>query len=74
MSTATFVEVSIVIESRYGAEGLRDLDLFVDQAGIEPSPWTWSKPKWRVARSAALAKGDTQPDSTMATVSPMPSR
>jgi ribonuclease VapC len=35
MSTATFVEVSIVIESRYGAEGLRDLDQFVDQAGIE---------------------------------------
>lgn len=35
MSTATFVEVSIVIESRYGAEGLGDLDLFVDQAGIE---------------------------------------
>ena len=35
MSTATFVEVSIVVESRYGAEGLHDLDLFVDQAGIE---------------------------------------
>jgi ribonuclease VapC len=27
--------VSIVIESRYGAEGLRELDLFVDRAGIE---------------------------------------
>ena len=35
MSVATFVEVSIVIESRYGAEGLRELDLFVDRAGIE---------------------------------------
>ena len=35
MSTATFVEVSIVIESRYGAEGIRDLDLFIDRAGIE---------------------------------------
>ena len=35
LSTATFVEVSIVIESRYGAEGLRDLDLFIDRAGIE---------------------------------------
>ena len=34
MSVATLVEVSIVIESRFGAEGLRDLDLFVDQAGI----------------------------------------
>lgn len=34
MSTATFVEVSIVIESRFGAEGLRDLDLFIERAGI----------------------------------------
>ncbi len=38
MSVATLVEVSIVIESRYGAEGLRDLDLFVEQAGIELAP------------------------------------
>jgi ribonuclease VapC len=35
MSVGTFVEVSIVIESRFGAEGLRDLDLFIDRAGIE---------------------------------------
>jgi ribonuclease VapC len=35
MSTATFVEASIVIESRFGAEGVRDLDLFVERAGIE---------------------------------------
>jgi len=35
MSVATFVEVSMVIESRFGAEGLRDLDLFIDRAGIE---------------------------------------
>ncbi len=35
MSVASFVEVSIVIESRYGAEGLRDLDLFIARAGIE---------------------------------------
>jgi ribonuclease VapC len=35
LSVATFVEVSIVIESRYGAEGLNDLDLFIDRAGIE---------------------------------------
>src|SRR5947199_8286846 len=34
MSAATFVEASIVIESRFGAEGIRDLDLFVDRAGI----------------------------------------
>ena len=35
VSTATFVEVSMVIESRYGAEGLSDLDLFLERAGIE---------------------------------------
>ena len=35
LSVANFVEVSIVIESRYGAEGLRDLDLFLDRAAIE---------------------------------------
>jgi len=35
MSVATFVEVSIVIESRHGVAGLRELDHFVDRAGIE---------------------------------------
>jgi ribonuclease VapC len=35
MSTATFVETSIVIEARHGADGIRDLDLFIDRAGIE---------------------------------------
>jgi ribonuclease VapC len=29
MSAATFVETSIVIESRYGAAGLRDLDALI---------------------------------------------
>jgi ribonuclease VapC len=35
MSAATFVEISIVIEARFGAQGLYDLDLFVERAGIE---------------------------------------
>ena len=35
MSMANFVEASIVIESRYGAEGIRDLDLFLERAAIE---------------------------------------
>ena len=35
LSTATFVEISMVIESRYGAEGLRDLDVFLERAGVE---------------------------------------
>jgi ribonuclease VapC len=35
LSVASFVEVSMVVESRYGAEGLRDLDQFLDLAGID---------------------------------------
>lgn len=35
LSVASFVEVSIVLEARHGAEGVRDLDLFLDRAGIE---------------------------------------
>jgi ribonuclease VapC len=38
MSVAGFVESSIVIESRYGAEGLRDLDRFLSRASIELIP------------------------------------
>ena len=38
MSVASFVESSIVIEARYGAEGLRDLDRFLSHAGIELIP------------------------------------
>jgi ribonuclease VapC len=38
MSTASFVEVSIVIESSRGYEGLRDFDLLVASAGIELVP------------------------------------
>ena len=38
LSVATLVEASIVIESRYGAEGIRDLDQFIASAGIELVP------------------------------------
>lgn len=34
MSTATFVETSIVIGARYGDDGLRDLDLFLAKAEV----------------------------------------
>lgn len=34
MSVANLLEVSIVIESRFGADGQRDLDTFIDRAGI----------------------------------------
>ena len=35
MSAATFVETSIVIESRFGAEGIQDLDLFLERSEVE---------------------------------------
>ena len=35
MSAATFVETSTIVEKRYGVEGLRDLDVFIDRAGID---------------------------------------
>lgn len=38
LSVVGFVEVSLVIESRFGAEGLRALDLLIDRAGIELVP------------------------------------
>ena len=50
MSAATFVEVSIVTESRFGAEGLRDLDRFVERADIELVPVDVAQA--RVAREA----------------------
>lgn len=36
LSAASLVELSIVVEVRLGAEGIRDLDLFLATAGIEP--------------------------------------
>jgi ribonuclease VapC len=38
MSTATFVETSIVIEARHGSDGLRDLDLLLERADIKLIP------------------------------------
>jgi ribonuclease VapC len=38
LSAANLVEVSIVIESRFGPEGVRDLDLFLARADIEIVP------------------------------------
>ncbi|MBI5018636.1 MAG: type II toxin-antitoxin system VapC family toxin [Deltaproteobacteria bacterium] len=35
MSVANFVEASIVLEVRYGTEGRRDLDRFVERSGME---------------------------------------
>jgi ribonuclease VapC len=38
MSTASFVEASLVLEAMRGYEGLRDLDLLLAKAGVEFVP------------------------------------
>jgi len=38
LSTASFVECSMILESRFGAEGVRDLDLFIAKAQIALVP------------------------------------
>ena len=35
ISAASFVESSMIVESRYGADGIRDLDLFIAKARLE---------------------------------------
>ena len=35
MSVASFVEASMVVETRFGPDGVRALDLFIAKAGIE---------------------------------------
>ncbi len=35
LSAASFVESSMIVESRYGADGIRDLDLFIAKARLE---------------------------------------
>jgi ribonuclease VapC len=38
LSTASFVECSLILESRYGADGVRDLDLFIAKAKVILAP------------------------------------
>lgn len=35
VSVASFVEASMIVEARYGPDGVRNLDLFIAKAGIE---------------------------------------
>jgi ribonuclease VapC len=55
ISAAAFVEASIVIESRFGTDGLRALDLFMERAGIEIMPVDVEQA--RAAREAFLRFG-----------------
>lgn len=55
ISTANFVEVSIIMEVRHGAEGVRDLDQFIERAGIEVMDVTVDQ--GRIARRAYARYG-----------------
>ena len=70
-SAATFLEASIVLESRHGADGVQLLDLLIESAGIEVVAVDFAQSQSsRAGRLPTLGKGGTRPDSTTATVSP----
>ena len=50
LSTASFVELSIVIEARLGAEGIRNLDFFISTAELDLVPFNADQA--RLAREA----------------------
>jgi len=43
MSAASYLEAAIVIEDRFGYEGIRDLKLFLHEAGVEIEPVTFDQ-------------------------------
>lgn len=55
ISAATLLEVSMIIEARFGPEGVRDLDLFLAKARFETIPV--DGPQAMVAREAFRAFG-----------------
>ncbi|HEY7387843.1 MAG TPA: type II toxin-antitoxin system VapC family toxin [Bryobacteraceae bacterium] len=57
MSVASFVESSIVIESRYGLEGLHDLDRFISRAGIELIPVDQEQGQLALSAFSRFGKG-----------------
>src|SRR5215472_15468079 len=57
MSIASLVETSIVIESRYGPQGLLDLDRFIAQAGIEVLPVDLRQGQWARMAFSRFGKG-----------------
>jgi ribonuclease VapC len=57
LSVAGFVEASIVLEARSGAEGARDLDDFLTLAGIELEPVTVLQGRLAARAFARFGKG-----------------
>jgi ribonuclease VapC len=57
LSVAGFVEASMVLEARIGAEGARDLDDFLTLAGIEVEPVTVEQGRLAARAFARFGKG-----------------
>jgi len=57
ISAATLVETSIVVESRYGAEGVRALDLLLARASIDVVPVDAAQAQVARAAFARFGKG-----------------
>ena len=57
LSTANYVETSIIIEVRHGAEGVRDLELFIERAGIELVPVDTSQARIACRAFSRFGKG-----------------
>lgn len=57
LSVAGFVEASMVLEARIGAEGARDLDDFLTLAGIEVEPVTVEQGRFAARAFARFGKG-----------------
>ena len=52
LSTASFVECSMILESRYGADGVRDFDLFMAKAQVSlVREVSFSRNSWTNIRS-----------------------
>lgn len=71
MSTASFLETSLILEWRVGADGVRDLDFY--SSPKHRSPWYLSmrsKPTWPVTGFGNTARGDILQGSTMETALP----
>ena len=57
MSVASFVEISILMEARHGADGLRQLDLFLERSAIELIPVDGEQGLWARRAFGQFGKG-----------------
>ncbi len=74
LCAASYGECSMILESRYGAGGVRDLDHLIARAQVTIVPSTRNRPASPVTRFAGMARAVTPPTSISATAFPTRSR